>query len=126
MLEIRLDLFKILNLTDHCKSWCGLNSVFTYFLVLPCNQVGFLTRIKMFTGKMKENKERSDLIQTIDRSRDSLRLSKKHDLSELPIFDFGTILAATNDFSPTNKLGQGGFGSVYKVITFFLQENLLQ
>ncbi|KAA8515456.1 hypothetical protein F0562_018933 [Nyssa sinensis] len=30
-------------------------------------------------------------------------------------FDFGTIRVATNDFSDTNKLGQGGFGLVYKV-----------
>uniref|UniRef100_A0A5B6YSG1 Non-specific serine/threonine protein kinase n=1 Tax=Davidia involucrata TaxID=16924 RepID=A0A5B6YSG1_DAVIN len=29
-------------------------------------------------------------------------------------FDFGTIRAVTNDFSDANKLGQGGFGSVYK------------
>lgn len=31
-------------------------------------------------------------------------------------FDFGTIRAATDNFSEENKLGQGGFGSVYKVI----------
>lgn len=31
-------------------------------------------------------------------------------------FDFGTIRAATDNFSDANKLGQGGFGSVYKVI----------
>lgn len=30
--------------------------------------------------------------------------------------DFSTIRAATDDFSEENKLGQGGFGSVYKVI----------
>ncbi|KAM5577306.1 hypothetical protein ABKV19_007916 [Rosa sericea] len=29
-------------------------------------------------------------------------------------FDFGTIRVATDDFSEANKLGQGGFGSVYR------------
>ncbi|MCH95363.1 cysteine-rich receptor-like protein kinase, partial [Trifolium medium] len=29
-------------------------------------------------------------------------------------FDFATIELATSNFSDTNKLGQGGFGSVYK------------
>lgn len=29
--------------------------------------------------------------------------------------DFDTILAATSNFSEGNKLGQGGFGPVYKV-----------
>nr|XP_023892514.1 putative receptor-like protein kinase At4g00960 isoform X3 [Quercus suber] len=29
-------------------------------------------------------------------------------------FDFGTIRVATDDFSEANKLGQGGFGAVYK------------
>ena len=30
-------------------------------------------------------------------------------------YDFHTIRVATNDFSENKKLGQGGFGSVYKV-----------
>ncbi|KAH7857163.1 hypothetical protein Vadar_009738 [Vaccinium darrowii] len=33
---------------------------------------------------------------------------------ELPIFDMLTISGATNNFSETNKIGEGGFGSVYK------------
>ncbi|XP_019163788.1 PREDICTED: G-type lectin S-receptor-like serine/threonine-protein kinase At4g27290 isoform X2 [Ipomoea nil] len=33
---------------------------------------------------------------------------------ELPIFDWSTISRATNNFSEMNKLGQGGFGVVYK------------
>ncbi|CAI0406958.1 unnamed protein product [Linum tenue] len=33
---------------------------------------------------------------------------------ELPFFNLGTIQAATNNFSPTTKLGQGGFALVYK------------
>jgi len=30
-------------------------------------------------------------------------------------FDLSTIEAATNNFSADNKLGEGGFGEVYKV-----------
>lgn len=31
-------------------------------------------------------------------------------------FDFNTIRTATDEFSDENKLGEGGFGAVYKVI----------
>ncbi|EEF43990.1 conserved hypothetical protein [Ricinus communis] len=33
---------------------------------------------------------------------------------ELPLFDFNSILIATNNFDIENKLGQGGYGPVYK------------
>ncbi|KAH7662222.1 Non-specific serine/threonine protein kinase protein [Dioscorea alata] len=33
---------------------------------------------------------------------------------ECPLFDLGTLKAATNNFSDENKLGEGGFGLVYK------------
>ena len=31
-------------------------------------------------------------------------------------FDFGKIRVATQNFSDANKLGEGGFGTVYKVM----------
>ncbi|XP_056163540.1 putative inactive G-type lectin S-receptor-like serine/threonine-protein kinase SRK [Syzygium oleosum] len=34
---------------------------------------------------------------------------------DLPLFDLTTIVSATNNFSDDNKLGEGGFGAVYKV-----------
>jgi len=34
---------------------------------------------------------------------------------ELPIFDMVAIANATDNFSNNNKLGEGGFGPVYKV-----------
>lgn len=40
---------------------------------------------------------------------------EKTDELELPLFDFDTIATATDNFSDDNKLGQGGFGSVYMV-----------
>ncbi|KAM3343171.1 G-type lectin S-receptor-like serine/threonine-protein kinase isoform X1 [Capsicum galapagoense] len=39
--------------------------------------------------------------------------SKDEEL-DLPLFDFETISHATNNFSLSNKLGEGGFGPVYK------------
>ncbi|KAF8013776.1 hypothetical protein BT93_I1588 [Corymbia citriodora subsp. variegata] len=39
---------------------------------------------------------------------------KQDDALELTFFSFDSILLATNKFSTTSKLGQGGFGSVYK------------
>ncbi|CAL1352739.1 unnamed protein product [Linum trigynum] len=44
--------------------------------------------------------------QTVDESRE-------HEL-ELPLFDFSTITKVTDLFSESRKLGEGGFGSVYK------------
>lgn len=34
---------------------------------------------------------------------------------ELPLFNFSTIAKATANFSLENKIGEGGFGQVYKV-----------
>ncbi|RZR82596.1 hypothetical protein BHM03_00009047 [Ensete ventricosum] len=34
---------------------------------------------------------------------------------DLPLFDLGTVADATGNFSIENKLGEGGFGPVYKV-----------
>ncbi|XP_061996004.1 G-type lectin S-receptor-like serine/threonine-protein kinase At4g27290 isoform X1 [Rosa rugosa] len=36
--------------------------------------------------------------------------------TELPLFSLRSMLAATNNFSEANKLGEGGFGPVYKGI----------
>ena len=41
------------------------------------------------------------------------------DIIELPLFTFGSIAAATDNFSTENKLGEGGFGAVYKVGSVF-------
>jgi hypothetical protein len=37
-------------------------------------------------------------------------------LQELPLFNFQELTSATNNFHQSNKLGQGGFGPVYKVM----------
>ena len=54
---------------------------------------------------------------TLDSTKDTLELEndgkKGHNLK---VYSAATIMAATNSFSADNKLGQGGFGPVYKVV----------
>ncbi|XP_028070886.1 G-type lectin S-receptor-like serine/threonine-protein kinase At4g27290, partial [Camellia sinensis] len=42
---------------------------------------------------------------------------------ELPLFDFGTIMNATSYFSASNKLGEGGYGTVYKGLLYLHQDS---
>ena len=42
---------------------------------------------------------------------------RKEDMDLQP-FDLSVIAKATNNFSSNNKLGEGGFGPVYKVTKF--------
>lgn len=46
---------------------------------------------------------------------DELVWEMEAQLSEFSVFDLHQILDATGDFSDENKLGEGGFGPVYKV-----------
>ena len=42
------------------------------------------------------------------------REGSKNDF-DLPLFSYASVSAATSNFSAGNKLGEGGFGPVYKV-----------
>lgn len=57
------------------------------------------------------------LLEDVDFS-DAFRSDKS--FSDAPLVDFKSVRSATGDFSDANKLGEGGFGSVYKVSTINL------
>lgn len=45
---------------------------------------------------------------------------------KLPLFSLVSVSAATNNFSDTKKLGEGGFGPVYKACSEVLFRNIVK
>ncbi|XP_024028214.1 G-type lectin S-receptor-like serine/threonine-protein kinase At1g61490 [Morus notabilis] len=79
--------------------------------------VALLIGLHRWRAKQKRNIEdtmEKPFVQTRGDVISSTPFTTKQDPSELPMFDFNRILVATDYFSTGNKLGQGGFGPVYK------------
>ncbi|XP_027910185.1 G-type lectin S-receptor-like serine/threonine-protein kinase At4g27290 [Vigna unguiculata] len=86
-------------------------------IILGCTV--FIIAIVVFGSILclKRNKlKQTDLIQFQVAETNYWKDKNKKDDIDLPIFDFLYISNATNNFSESNKLGQGGFGPVYKGI----------
>ncbi|KAI7999822.1 G-type lectin S-receptor-like serine/threonine-protein kinase [Camellia lanceoleosa] len=74
-------------------------------------------------GRRKQKVQETSLLLNIleyrsssKRKMEELMVVKDQDNSgEIHYFDLSAIQIATNNFSDANKLGQGGFGPVYKV-----------
>ncbi|XP_047336089.1 G-type lectin S-receptor-like serine/threonine-protein kinase At1g11410 [Impatiens glandulifera] len=65
--------------------------------------------------KKKDRKTRERLMMLTPADGSSVEPSKTgKSFDHVIFFDLSTIVAATNNFSISNKLGQGGFGPVYK------------
>ncbi|CAN6350546.1 unnamed protein product [Urochloa humidicola] len=64
--------------------------------------------------KTKARKPGSSTWRAGPRSKEGSEGKDHGDDLELPIYDYETIAKATEDFSTENKLGEGGFGPVYK------------
>ncbi|KAL2500801.1 G-type lectin S-receptor-like serine/threonine-protein kinase [Forsythia ovata] len=77
-----------------------------------------------FTWKKKKDREKQlqvQLQQHLTRegslgssSRQFYTIENDKGELDLPLYDVATILKATDYFSPNNKIGEGGFGPVYK------------
>ncbi|KAI8548182.1 hypothetical protein RHMOL_Rhmol07G0252900 [Rhododendron molle] len=66
--------------------------------------IGFIVCICVFLRKRKQKKK----------PKQKFEVGDKISIVELSQYEFETISVATDNFSASNKLGQGGFGAVYK------------
>ncbi|XP_077243366.1 G-type lectin S-receptor-like serine/threonine-protein kinase B120 [Tasmannia lanceolata] len=73
--------------------------------------------------KKKEHSQEMHLLDLSIRNNSNRRFQEADELEgsvkqkksrDLPLFDLDTVRMATNEFSRVNKLGEGGFGPVYK------------
>ncbi|KAJ0816460.1 putative protein kinase RLK-Pelle-DLSV family [Helianthus annuus] len=65
-------------------------------------------------GKLNEGKARFNFMNSLKSSEGCLTDKDIGENVDIHVFDFSKILVATDNFSPSNKVGEGGFGSVYK------------
>uniref|UniRef100_UPI0005C9DEEB receptor-like serine/threonine-protein kinase SD1-8 n=1 Tax=Fragaria vesca subsp. vesca TaxID=101020 RepID=UPI0005C9DEEB len=98
-----------------CLSMCGCTAYVcnkrSLVIAIVSAVAGFLTIIcSYFLWKKTTRKRRKRERKYGEITRN---VGGKND-TELPVFDLKSILAATEDFSVANKLGEGGFGPVYK------------
>ncbi|KAI7744515.1 hypothetical protein M8C21_006208 [Ambrosia artemisiifolia] len=93
------------------------NSISTRFTLTPNGQLQ-LTCLWVLTEKEKADKKRicAERIKNELLGFDSISTASgdAHNNAELVPFSLKSVLAATGSFSVKNKLGEGGFGSVYK------------
>ncbi|KAE8125205.1 hypothetical protein FH972_020038 [Carpinus fangiana] len=68
--------------------------------------------------KHREDEEMLLLNMSEDNHGDKVNQAK---LEEMPIFNLQELASATNSFHQSNKLGQGGFGPVYRVMVYLVE-----
>ncbi|KAG9454219.1 hypothetical protein H6P81_007123 [Aristolochia fimbriata] len=81
--------------------------VFILSIAIPLGSVS--TMLFCFLWRKKKRRVREKRLERLESSLHSL-----HESMGSKAFDFDTIRMATDNFSDANKLGQGGFGVVYK------------
>ncbi|KAG2626550.1 receptor-like serine/threonine-protein kinase SD1-8 isoform X2 [Panicum virgatum] len=84
-------------------------------VVVSITALAILLAITVFIWRVKKSKARKPgTWRAGPRSMEGIEGKNQGDDLELPLYDYETIAKATKGFSTENKLGEGGFGPVYK------------
>ncbi|XP_050134943.1 G-type lectin S-receptor-like serine/threonine-protein kinase B120 isoform X1 [Malus sylvestris] len=102
----------------------GKGHVDKLFLVIPIVSItaGLLTIIFGYLLWKKTLRDEGSVGRSISEAIRNFSLRGGKNDPELPLFSLRSLAAATNNFSEANKLGEGGFGPVYKGILIANEE----
>ncbi|KAL4565168.1 hypothetical protein LXL04_029253 [Taraxacum kok-saghyz] len=106
------------NKTQNSKKWVWILIGVVIPLVFLCFGILWYIKKRKHTRKEYDRQKRDEYfleLTTSESFKDVHQLETNGGKgNDLLLFSFASIMAATNDFSIDNKLGQGGFGPVYK------------
>ncbi|OMO88717.1 hypothetical protein COLO4_20112 [Corchorus olitorius] len=89
-------------------------------IILPVSVVFILVAAALvyYLRQRKSKQEEEAVLRIIPSPRTNTSAAENFgsDAPQLQVFKFAYIKAATNNFASDNKLGEGGFGPVYKVL----------
>ncbi|PQQ01514.1 G-type lectin S-receptor-like serine/threonine-protein kinase [Prunus yedoensis var. nudiflora] len=89
--------------------------VVTSGIFLACLVSVYIWRRKITKGQDKINRAQLDSERRVQELIDTGEFKEEDEKGiDVPFFDLQSILDATDNFSDANKLGQGGYGPVYK------------
>nr|AFP33768.1 SRK [Arabidopsis kamchatica subsp. kamchatica] len=94
----------------------GISIMFLLSFIIICCWKRKQKRAKAIAAPTVYQDRNQDLLmnEVVISSMRNFSGENKTEDSELPLMEFKAVLIATDNFSDSNKLGQGGFGIVYK------------
>ncbi|KAL2326106.1 hypothetical protein Fmac_025164 [Flemingia macrophylla] len=119
------NIYMLVNKTQHnstkSKRWIWISIVTVTTLLIICVSISWLTFMKR--KNVFQEKKRKGMVMEKPHSTTFNEVFATEDFEDdlrkgnnLKVFSYTSVMAATNMFSSGNKLGQGGFGPVYKGI----------
>ncbi|CAL9214541.1 unnamed protein product [Arabidopsis halleri] len=85
---------------------------FTYFVAVIVLLA--LRKLAKHREKNRNTRVLFERMEALNNNESGAIRVNQNKLKELPLFEYQMLAAATENFAITNKLGEGGFGSVYK------------
>ncbi|BFG28711.1 hypothetical protein CerSpe_149850 [Prunus speciosa] len=97
--------------------WIGTSSTGAALMLLVLCHLLRRRRLAISTGESRTNIE-NEMLNFMKSNRPTDHVGLQNDgkmgHQDLSVFSYASVLAATSNFSDENKLGEGGFGPVYK------------